>query len=120
MGYSIDEVRRSMPNVGDQRHGGTVDYVNKGKLWYRVMMPDGTHECHKLPKANTAHPRPPKPTFYPKQAGIAAKCRVVETNKVYNSFSKCAKDLGCAISTVQVAANAKTKLFEKYTIERLD
>ncbi len=120
MGYSIEEVRRSMPNIGDRRHGGTVDYVNMGKLWYRVMMPDGTCECYKLPRSNMKRPSMPSATVYPYKRGAPIKCRVVETNKVYRSFAKCAEDLGCPITAVRTAIYNKQKLLEKYTIERLE
>lgn len=50
MGYSIEEVRESMPNIGDVLNGGVVDYVNKEHLWYRVRRKDGTDESFKLPQ----------------------------------------------------------------------
>lgn len=109
MGYSVEEVRRSMPNVGDHHNGGTVDYVNKDKLWYRVKMPDGTNESYKITQ----------PIFHPNQAMIY-KYRVVETNKLYCSLAQCANDLGCAKSSVLYSIDKGRKLLQKYTVERLE
>ena len=51
MGYSIDQVKKNMPKVGEEANGGIVDYVNVEHLWYRVMRRDGTNESFKMPKA---------------------------------------------------------------------
>ena len=50
MGYSIEQVKESMPKIGDVTNGGIVDYVNVEHLWYRVTKCDGTNEAFKLPK----------------------------------------------------------------------
>lgn len=124
MAYSIDDVRRSLPNIGDQRHGGIVDYVNHDKLWYRVMMPSGTVEGYKLPRTNMNTPLRieviPKLEHKIKGVGTKVKCHVVETNKTYDSFTDCAKDLGCTPSMIHYAIANNSKLLRKYHVRRVD
>ena len=124
MGYSIELVRRSMPNIGDHRHGGIVDYVHRDNLWYRVKKPDGTTESFKLPnpKSKTMYYNElcmARRLFNAKTPGVRCQCRVVETKKEYASFVECSKDIGCSPSTVKNAANIGGKALGKYTIERI-
>ena len=96
MGYSIELVRKSMPNIGDHKHGGIVDYVHRDNLWYRIKKPDGTTESFKLPnsKSNTMYYdelRMARKLFNVKTPGVRCPCRVVETKKEYASFVECSK-----------------------------
>lgn len=124
MGYSIELVRRSMPNIGDHRHGGIVDYVHRDNLWYRVKKPDGTTESFKLPnsKSKTMYYNElctARRLFNVKTPGVRCPCRVVETKKEYASFVECSKDIGCSPCTVKNAADIGRKALGKYTIERI-
>ena len=124
MGYSIELVRRSMPNIGDHRHGGIVDYVHLDNLWYRVKKPDGTTESFKLPnsKSKTMSYNElcmARRLFNAKTPGVRCPCRVVETKKEYASFVECSKDIGCSPSTVKNVADTVRKALGKYTIERI-
>lgn len=38
---TFEQVRKSLPKIGDHRHGGIVDYVNEDKFWYRVASRGG-------------------------------------------------------------------------------
>ena len=124
MGYSIELVRRSMPNIGDHRHGGIVDYVHRDNLWYRVKKPDGTTESFKLPnsKSKTMSYNElcmARRLFNAKTPGVRCPCRVVETKKEYTSFVECSKDIGCSPGSVKNAAYTGRKALGKYTIERI-
>lgn len=124
MGYSIELVRRSMPNIGDHKHGGIVDYVHRDNLWYRIKKPDGTTESFKLPNSESKtmyynELRMARKLFNVKTPGVRCPCRVVETKKEYASFAECSKDIGCSPWTVKNAADIGRKVLGKYTIERL-
>lgn len=124
MAYSIEDVRRSLPDIGDQRHGGIVNYVNRDKLWYQVVMPYGVVEGYKLPRTNmNASLRievTPKIVHAVKGVRAKVKCHVVETNKTYDSFTDCAKDLGCTPSMIHYAITNNSKLLRKYHVRRVN
>ena len=107
MAYTIDEVRNSLPKVGDRRHGGTVDYVNSEKLWYRVRDKFGTTEAYKLPKAHSNTPGP-KPRLIERTMKQEPRTpiytyRIKETGKLYRSFVEIATELGCSKEAVRGA-----------------
>lgn len=118
MGFSFDQVRDSLPNIGDRRNGGTVDYVNTAHLWYRVRYSWGTNS-YKMPKAvrqtlntkdSVAEPMLKKHTVPVK------RYLIVETGEYYSSFEKIGEALGYGKTAVQNAYNKKRKLADKYTI----
>lgn len=124
MAYTIEEVRKSLPKVGDQRHGGTVDYVNKEHLWYRVRRKDGTDESFKLPKMQILTGTHPvivnlriKNENKEKQA--KEKIKVVQTGKVYETYADAAKDLGCSPSAIRTALREGRKCLRKYTFVKV-
>lgn len=124
MGYSIDEVRESMPNIGDVLNGGVVDYVNKEHLWYRVRKKDGTDESFKLPKMQIltgTHPaivnlRIKNET---KDKPAKEKIKIIETGKVYETYADAAKDLGCSPSAIRAALREGRKCLQKYTFTKV-
>lgn len=131
MAFTVDQVMKSLPKVGDLRHGGFVDYVNAKHLWYRVKFTDGTNASFKLPKYIPATAlASPKPAIKPKNELIEAekkhnpenyrclgvKCKVLETGKTYANYSECAKDLGCSAGSVRTAARRRKKCMRQYTI----
>lgn len=118
MGFSFDQVRDSLPNIGDRRNGGTVDYVNKDHFWYRVRYSWGTN-CYKLPKAikrPSAINQPVSEPMLKKHREPVKRYLVVETGKYYSSFEKIGEDIGCNKSAVQNAFKRGYKLKGQWTI----
>lgn len=118
MGFSIDQVRDSLPNIGDQRNGGTVDYVNKDHLWYRVQYSWGTNS-YKLPKAAKRlfdHAQTVTEPMLKKYREPKKRYLVVETGKYYPSFEKIGYDVGCDKTSVRNAFIRGHKLKDKWTI----
>lgn len=126
MPYTIEQVRNSLPAIGDRRHGGTVDYVNTRNLWYRVRFADGTDESFKLPKYDTStqiiaeRKINPEPKKMPRSRSGSVKCKVLETGKTYNSYAECGADIGCSAPSVRTAARRRKKCMRKYTIVDLE
>ena len=123
MAYTIDEVRNSLPKIGDQRHGGTVDYVNSVNLWYRVRDKFGITETYKLPRAYSNTPGPKQMlierTIKQEPRTPVYTYRIKETGKLYNSFSEIAKELGCSKETVRGAYRRGGKVRKQWTIEKI-
>ena len=123
MAYTIDEIRNSLPKIGDQRHGGTVDYVNSENLWYRVRDKFGTTETYKLPRAYSNTPGPKQRlierTIKQEPRTPVYTYRIKETGKLYNSFSEIAKELGCSKETVRGAYRRGGKVRKQWTIEKI-
>ena len=123
MAYTIDEIRNSLPKVGDQRHGGTVDYVNSDNLWYRVRDKFGVTETYKLPRAYSNTPGPKQMliarTIKQEPRTPVYTYRIKETGKLYNSFSEIAKELGCSKETVRGAYRRGGKVRKQWTIEKI-
>ena len=123
MAYTIDEIRNSLPKVGDQRHGGTVDYVNSDNLWYRVRDKFGVTETYKLPRAYSNTPGPRQllieSTIKQEPRTPVYTYRIKETGKLYNSFSEIAKELGCSKETVRGAYRRGGKVRKQWTIEKI-
>ena len=123
MAYTIDEVRNSLPKIGDQRHGGTVDYVNSVNLWYRVRDKFGITETYKLPRAYSNTPGPKQMlierTIKQEPQTPVYTYRIKETGKLYNSFSEIAKELGCSKETVRGAYRRGGKVRKQWTIEKI-
>ena len=115
MGYSIEEVRESMPNIGDALNGGVVDYVNKEHLWYRVRRKDGTDESFKLPKMQILTGTHPAIV----NLKIKNENKVVQTGKIYETYVDAAKDLGCSPSTIRTALREGRKCLRKYTFAKV-
>ena len=124
MGYSIEEIRESMPNIGDALNGGIVDYVNKEHLWYRVRRKDGTDESFKLPKMRIltgTHPAIVNLRIKNenKEKLAKEKIKVVQTGKVYETYADAAKDLGCSPSAIRTALREGRKCLRKYTFVKV-
>lgn len=119
MGYSIEEVRESMPNIGDALNGGIVDYVNKEHLWYRVRRKDGTDESFKLPKMQILTGTHPAIVNLRIKNEAKEKFKVVQTGKVYETYVDAAKDLGCSPSAIRTALREGHKCLRKYTFAKV-
>lgn len=123
MAYTIDEIRNSLPKVGDQRHGGTVDYVNLDNLWYRVRDKFGITETYKLPRAynNTPGPKPKliERTMKQEPRTPVYTYRIKETGKLYRSFAEIATELGCSKESVRGAYRRGGKVRKQWTIEKI-
>ena len=123
MAYTIDEIRNSLPKVGDQRHGGIVDYVNSENLWYGVRDKFGVTETYKLPRAYSNTPGPKQRlierTIKHEPRTPVYTYRIKETGKLYNSFSEIAKELGCSKETVRGAYRRGGKVRKQWTIEKI-
>lgn len=126
MAFTIEQVRNSLPMIGDRRHGGTVDYVNSQNLWYRVRLGDGTSDSFKLPRYNSRaqitdkHSIKIVPKTVVQNRACGVKCKVLETGKTYNSYTECGADLGCTGKAVRTAVKRRKKCMGKYTIVDLE
>ena len=116
---TFEQVRKSLPKIGDHRHGGIVDYVNEDKFWYRVRFSLGT-ECYKVPKAQTKenyeHKQIKQLTKRPRKD---MKYEIVETGKKYASFEEIGIDIGCNGERARSACRRGKKCMKKWTIRRL-
>lgn len=116
---TFDQVRKSLPKIGDSRHGGIVDYVNEDKFWYRVRFSWGA-ECYKAPKAQTkecSEDKQSKPLR--KKPRKDMKYEIVETGKKYASFEEIGIDIGCNGERARSAYRRGKKCMKKWTIRRL-
>jgi len=117
---TFDQVRKSLPKIGDGRHGGIVDYVNEEKFWYRVHFSWGA-ECYKAPKAQTkecSEDRRNKPLR--KKPRKDMKYEIVETGKKYASFEEIGIDIGCNGERARNACRRGKKCMKKWTIKCLE
>lgn len=130
MPIAIEDVRKTMPVVGDHlekklsngiKQECIVTYVNTEKLWYQVTFKNGVRMCFKLPASLPfRYDHLSAERSWVLKQGKHRKVRVVETGMVYPTAMECARAFGVSDVTIRRCIYKNKKFNGEYTIVYTD
>lgn len=110
---TINDVKRSLPNVGDRRKGGIVVQVNRNHLWYRVkkdICGISIFECYRLPDACALTSRSLQNEQNAESKRYLKSVKCLNTGKIFNRCADAAKEYGLATWAVRKAARTGVRV----------